>query len=105
MTGTQIDLLKWDSQSAVLLGLASFQLADAWTKNAPSLSEMRAATPGDITIKQRLLDADMTVGTLALVIGLVVSALTHDISALIVMLGVFLALAAWSHAILAAESR
>lgn len=104
---TEVNLFKWDSSAAVLLGLAAFQLADTWTKTAPSLSEIRAAQPdGDplayAAMRQKLMDADMSVGTTAVVIGLVVSILTRDPSALVVMLLVFVALSGWQHAILTA---
>lgn len=100
-----VNLLKWDSTSAVLVGLAAFQLADYWTKTAPTLAEMRASEPGDVTTRQKLLDAEMQVGTLAAVIGVVITVLTRDPSALVIMLGVFAALAGWHHAVLQADPR
>lgn len=98
-------LPNWDSQTSVLLGLAAFQLAGAWSATAPTLSDMRAASPGDIATRQRLLDADLSVGSLAVLIGAVIGILTKEWAALFVMVGVFGALSLWSHAILAADER
>lgn len=100
-----MNFTKWEPSAAALLGLAAFQISSTWNATAPSLSEIRAAQPGDVKIRQQLIDADMTVGTQAAIIGLVISVLTHDPSAVFILLGVFGALSAWNHAILAAESR
>jgi hypothetical protein len=95
---------KWEQRTAIaLVGMAGFQIWDAWNKNAPSLEQVRQAPPKDDMIRQRLMDAEITVGSLALVLGVVFAILTHDMTAMIVMLGIFAALAWLHHWILASQ--
>lgn len=56
----------YEPQAATaVVGLAAFQLWNAWNANAPSLADARAASPDDVSIRQRLYDADFMVGGLA----------------------------------------
>lgn len=87
-----------------LVGMAGFQIWNAWNENAPSLQECRKARPGDDTVRQQMLDAEITVGSLALVLGVVFAVLTKDITAMIIMLGIFAALAFLHHWILDSPS-
>lgn len=102
---------KYEAPAAVaVIGLAGFQLWDAWNKNAPSLSDCRgaAATPGDpehVAVKQRLLDADLTVGSLAAIIGVTFAVLTHDLTVLLIMILIFGTLSIWHHSVLSADAR
>jgi len=97
---------KWEPQAAVaVVGLAAVELWKLWGSNAPSLAEVRAADPDDLNIRQRLMDSDITVGSMALIIGVALAILTHDMTALIVMIAVFAALSFFHHWIMAAESR
>lgn len=91
--------------ATAVVGLAAFQLWNAWNSNAPSLAEARVAQPGDDSVRQRLMDADLLVGGLAVIIGTVLSVMTRDMTALLIMLIVFGALSMWHHSVLAAESR
>lgn len=88
-----------------IVGLAAFQLWSAWNSSAPSLADAREAAPGDVSVKQKLMDADILVGGLAVIVGGVLAVMTHDVTALILMLVVFGALSVWHHMVLAAESR
>lgn len=96
----------WETQAAAaVVGLAVFEFWKAWRDNAPSLSEVRSAEPGDVSTRQRLLDADITVGSLALIIGVTFAVLTKDVTVLIILLVIFGALSFFHHWTLDAESR
>lgn len=93
----------WAPEAATaVIGLAAFQLWEAWQQNAPSIADCREAEPGSVVIRQKLLDAEMTVGGLAVTIGLIFTVLTKNASALIIMLFIFAALVFMHHWILAA---
>ncbi len=99
-------MAKWEpGAAATVVGLASFQLYQAWNQNAPSLAECRSAEPGDITVKQKLVDADLTVGSVAIIVGVALAILTRDPTALILLMVIFGTLSLWSNQVLAAESR
>lgn len=89
--------------AASLVGLAGFQVWDAWNKSAPSFRELRAAEPGDPAQLQALMDSTLGVGTLALGLGVAFSVLTKNATALFIMLGILGALSLWSYQILIAE--
>lgn len=91
--------------AASVIGLAAFQLWQAYENNAPTLADARLAPPGDISIRQRMLDADLTVGSLAVIIGGAYWIMTKDFTVLILMLAIFGTLSAWRRAIIAAEVR
>jgi hypothetical protein len=97
---------KWEPQAAVaVVGLASIELWKMWQKSAPTLQDVRTAEPGCISTRQKLLDAEITVGSMALIIGAALAILTHDMTALIMLIVIFAALAFLHHWILAAEQR
>lgn len=89
--------------AASLIGLAGFQVWDAWNRTAPSFRELRDAAPRDPAQLQALLDSTLGVGTLALGLGVAFAVLTKDSTALFIMLGIIGALALWSYQILIAE--
>lgn len=91
--------------ATAVVGLAAFQLWQAWNSNAPSLAEVRAAEPGDVSVRQQLIDADLLVGGLAVIIGTAIAVMTKDATALLIMLIVFGSLSLWHHSVLAADSR
>lgn len=101
----------YETPAAVaVVGLAGFQLWDAWNKNAPSLSECRAVAADShagehLAVKQRLLDADLTVGSLAAIIGVTFLLLTHEYTVLMIMILIFGTLSLWHHSVLAADAR
>ena len=99
-------MVKWEPTAATaVVGIATYQLWNAWQSAAPSLAELRSAAPGDIGARQKLLDANLTVGSLALVIGVTLAILTRDLTALIIMIVFFATLSMWHNSILAAEPR
>jgi len=88
---------QWEPQAAAaIVGLAAFELWKAWGNNAPSLAELRKAAPGDIATTQQLSDANITVGSLALIIGVAFLILTRDFTVLLLLLAIFFALS-WFH--------
>jgi hypothetical protein len=94
--------------AAAVVGAAGWQLWSAWNTNAPSLADCRAAPPSSadhLTVKQRLLDADLTVGSLALIIGVTFAVLSRDMSVLLIMVLIFGTLSLWHHQVLAADAR
>ena len=91
--------------ATAVVGLAAFELWKAWGNNAPALSTVRSAPPGDITVRQQLMDADITVGSLAVIIGVAMAILTKDMTALIILMVVFGALSFFHHWVMDAEER
>ena len=97
---------KYEPQAAAaVVGLAAFELWKVWGNTAPSLADVRGVTPGDDTIRQRLMDADITVGSLAIIIGVTLAILMKDATALIIMMIIFGTLSFFHHWVLAAEPR
>lgn len=97
-----------EAQSAFVtgfMGLAAFEIWKVYDKNAPTLTELRAAEPGDIGIRQRQLDADLAVGTLALFLGVAFAYMTKNWAVLILTVAIIGTLSSWRWSILAAESR
>lgn len=86
-----------------IAGFAGFQLLQAWNNNAPALSELREAEPGDSVTRQKLLDADALVGGTAVILGTTVAILTKDTTPLVVMAVMFSAIAYWHHRVLKSE--
>lgn len=96
--------------AVAVVGLAGFQLWDAWNKNAPSLADCRAAsadrTTGEhVAVRQQWLDANLTVGSLAVIIGGVFWALTGEYTVLLIMVLIFGTLSLWHHSVLDADPR
>lgn len=99
-------MARYDAQVAVaVVGVAGFQLLQAWNTNAPSLTEIRQANPDDVSVRQRLMDASFMVGGLATILGIAFAIMTHDTTALIVMLVIFGSVATWFHSVMNAEAR
>lgn len=74
--------------AAGLVGVALWQLAEAYRETAPGLGELRQADRDDISHRQRLLDADCLVGGLAVLAGGAASWLTRSwVPVLIVVAG------------------
>jgi len=88
-----------------VVGLAGFQLLQAWNANAPTLAEIRGSHPNDVTMRQRLMDADFMVGGLSVILGVTFAVLTRDATALIVMLVMFGSISLWYHSVMNAEAR
>lgn len=85
-------------------GVAVFSLAELWQRTAPSLSDLRGNTPGSVDAKQRLVDADVVVGIVATLAGVFIAVVTHDATAMVLILVTFGALSLYYHATLAAPA-
>jgi Flp pilus assembly protein TadB len=97
---------KWEpGAAAAVVGIASYNLWNAWQSTAPSLADLRKADPSDIGVRQKLLDANLTVGTLAFVIAVTLAILTKDITVCLIMAVFFITLTMWHNAVLNAEPR
>ena len=89
--------------ASALIGVAAFEVWKAWNNSAPSISEMRTAEPDDISTRQKLLDAEITVGALVLIVGGTYAGVTRNLSPLLIMVVVLGALAFFHHWILEAQ--
>lgn len=91
--------------AVAVIGLAGFQLLQAWNANAPKLAELRSAKPDDISVHQKLQDADILVGGAALMLGVSFAVMTKNATALVLMLVMFGSISFWNHAVLNGESK
>jgi len=97
---------KWeDGLGVAVVGMAVFQIASLWQNTAPELADMRKAPQGDITMKQHLLDADITVGLVTVGASVAIAVMTHNITAMLLMLFTFGVLSWYYHQVLKAEPR
>lgn len=97
-------MARFDEAVAIsVISVSGFQLLQAWNNNAPSLATIRSAHRDDPTVRQQLYDADFMVGGIALILGISFAILTHDNTALIVMLLIFGVVSLWHHSVLNAQ--
>lgn len=94
--------------AAAIVGLCTFQLWTAWNEATPSLSELRGATadrtnPDNTAMRQKLHDAVLTVGSLALVVGIAMGVFTKKADTFILLAFTLTILATWYYSILASE--
>ena len=97
-----------NAAAAAIVGLSTFQLWTAWNQSAPALAELRAATnnkadTGNTAMRQKLHDAVLTVGSLALVVGVAMGVFTKRIDTLLLLGSTLAILALWYYSILASE--
>jgi hypothetical protein len=97
MTGSQIAV-------AVVTPIAVFEIWKNYERNAPTLAELRNANPKDFDLRQKLKDANMTIGTGAIIVGGVFAYQTKDPSMLIIILTILFVLSFWRYAILNAPN-
>jgi len=89
---------------ASVSALVLFEIWKAYENNAPTIADLRAAQPGDNAMKQRLLDTDFTVGSIALAVGVVFATKAKDSSLLVIIAALLMALSFWRYEILEGES-
>lgn len=75
--------------AAAVIAVGTFELWKVWNDCAPSISEVRNADKNDPAIRTQLFDADVTVGTLAVVIGAAFALISRDATALVLILVMF----------------
>lgn len=87
--------------AAGLVGVALWQLAEAYRSTAPSLGELRRADRDCVDHRQRLLDADIQVGGLALLVGGAASWLTRSWVPVVLVAAGFAWVSGWHHVVMA----
>lgn len=98
------DLTNQELLVAWIGSVVLFETWKAYENNAPSISMLREAPKNDIEMKQKMLDADLTIGTVAIAVGLFFTIKTEDASMLISIIIVIGALSWWRHEILETDS-
>lgn len=93
-----------DGLAIAVAGVAVFSLAELWQRTAPDLADLRGHQPGNLAASQRLVDADVVVGMVAVLGGTFIAVVTKDITALILILVTFGALSLYYHMTLAAPA-
>ena len=97
-----------NAAAAAIVGLATYQLWNAWKDSAPTLAELRGTTnsqahEGNVAMRQKLHDAVLTVGSLAVVVGVAMGIYTKRVDTLILLGSTLGILATWYYSILASE--
>ena len=85
--------------AAAILGLAGFEMVQAWGQVAPSLADLRDADPEDGGIKRQLLDVDILFAALVVLFGLSFAWLTGNYTVLMMMLVIFGIVSFWYHTV------
>jgi hypothetical protein len=81
-----------------VVGAGIFQIHDMYTKHAGPLDDVRAALPGDAGVSAQLTDADVLVGSTALIVGGAITLATGKIAPLILSIVGYLLVAGYYHA-------
>lgn len=98
-------MLKLEANAAAaIIGVGAFEVWKAWNTAAPSIPECRDNSKDSIELRQQLMDADITVGGMALVIGGSMSIFMRDAVPVVLMLLVFACLSFFHKWILNAPS-
>lgn len=97
-----------NAAAAAIVGLATYQLWQAWNGSAPTLADLRSASQtksdhDNIAMRQKLHDAVLTVGSLALIVGVAMGIYTKRADTLILLACTLGILATWYYSILASE--
>lgn len=97
-----------NATAAAIVGLTTYQIWNAWKDSAPSLAELRAATNSrsdadNTAMRQKLHDSVLTVGSLALIVGIAMGVYTKRYDALILLVCTLGILAVWYYSILASD--
>lgn len=94
-----------DLAVASVAALVLFKVWETYENNAPSLSDLRAAAPGDTGMRQRLSDSDFTIGAIAISAALLFSHKAKDPSIIFIVIALLIALSWFRYDILNSESR
>lgn len=86
--------------AAGLVGVALWQLAEAYRETAPKLGELRRADRDCVDHRQRLLDADLLVGGLALLAGGAASWLTRSWVPIVIVAAGYAWVSCWHHLVM-----
>lgn len=85
--------------ACAVAGAAVFSIHGMYAQHAGSLYECRKAMPGDVATRTRLLDADILTGSLVLVVGGTLTAITKRKSPLLLALTAFGVTSFYYHAV------
>lgn len=85
--------------AAGLIGVAMWEIVKAYGSAAPSLTDLRRAETDDVDHRQRLLDADIMVGGLALIAGAAASWLMRSWVPVVLSALAFVWVSGWHHAV------
>ena len=86
-----------------LFGLGALQLAGLYEQTAPTLQEMRGMEPGNDVGRQQLLDANIIVGSFAVLLSLIAYHATGSVLPLVFFVGTVAMAASWRYMILYSE--
>lgn len=86
--------------AAAVVGLACYEIASRYMDASPSLEALYAATPDGGNVHAQLRGADLSVGGLALIVGISMYVLTKEWTVLGILLFSFGSLSVWHHIIL-----
>lgn len=96
-----------DVAVVALLSFAVWETRKAYNDAVPPLSDLRSASPGSaqhFVNAQHLLDADMTVGLVAIIAGISASLFMRSFLPILLVGGTYGALCFYHHAVLSAPS-
>jgi len=88
---------------ASVSALVLFEIWKAYENNAPSIADLRASDKSDLAMRQRLIDSDFTVGSIAIAVGVVFAIKAKDSSLLVIIAALLAALSFWRYEILEGE--
>lgn len=86
--------------AAAVVGLACYEVASRYMDAAPSLAELYAGTADGGKVHAQLRGADLSVGSLALIVGISMYWLTKEWTVLGILFFAFGSLSIWHHLIL-----
>ena len=99
---------RWEpAAAATVIALVTFSLWQAWQGVAPGLSELRETSKGGTdwaAAHTKLKDADLTVGSLALIVGTSMAVMTKNFTVILILICSFGALSLWYHSVLNAPT-
>lgn len=86
--------------AAAIVGVALWEMSRAYRETAPPLGTLRRADRDDVDHRQRLLDADLMVGGLALLAGATASWLTRSVVPAAIVAAGFAWVSGWHHLVM-----
>lgn len=89
---------------AATLGFTTVEVVKLWRDASPSLEEVRAAPIGDVTMQQRLMDANYLGAGLAVLVGGTVSYLTSNWIPILLSLATVTYMSWWYRQVLVSDN-
>lgn len=88
-----------------VLGLGFLQVVGLYESAAPKLKDTRGAPPGDISVRQQLLDADILIGGTTLIVAIAASVVMKSTWPIVFLFGGFVLVSSWHHMVLNSPER